>query len=132
MPSRCNVSGIYIAGGIAQKIQGFFEQSDFRASFDSKGRLSTFVQSIPTTLIINPDAALLGAANIEAFIDTQLLPRMYGPGYAGHRMESAANGDDLRIISPAGERYRFSMDMDTLHEGGSRSIAHKHPRSLGP
>jgi glucokinase len=54
--------GLYIAGGIAQKIQGFLEQSDFRASFESKGRLSAFVKSIPTKLILNADAALLGAA----------------------------------------------------------------------
>jgi len=26
------------------------------------------------------------------------------PGYARYRMESAANGDDLRVISPAGVR----------------------------
>jgi glucokinase len=54
--------GVYIAGGIGQKIQGFLEQSDFRASFESKGRLSAFVKSIPTKLIVNGDAALLGAA----------------------------------------------------------------------
>jgi iron-only hydrogenase group A len=59
-----------------------------------------------------------GAANIEAFIDTHLPPRKYGPGYARHRMESAADIDDLRVITPAGERCRFSMEIDTLHEGG--------------
>jgi iron-only hydrogenase group A len=67
-----------------------------------------------------------GAANIEVFIDTQLPPRMYGPGYARHRMESAADSDDLRVMTPAGERCRFSMDIDTLHESGqSRMIIEK-------
>ena len=54
--------GVYIAGGIAQKIEGFLAQSPFRTRFDSKGRLSPYVTAIPTKLIVNPDAALLGAA----------------------------------------------------------------------
>jgi glucokinase len=54
--------GVYIAGGIAQKIEGFLAQSPFRTRFDSKGRLSPYVAAIPTKLIVNADAALLGAA----------------------------------------------------------------------
>ncbi len=55
-------AGVYIAGGIAQKIEPFLAQSEFRVRFESKGRLSAFVKAIPTRLIHNPDAALLGAA----------------------------------------------------------------------
>ncbi len=55
--------GVYIAGGIAQKIQIFLAQSEFRSRFESKGRLSSFVQGIPTRLILSADAALLGAAH---------------------------------------------------------------------
>lgn len=54
--------GVYIAGGIAQKIEGFLTRSPFRARFESKGRLSAYVSAIPTMLIVNGDAALLGAA----------------------------------------------------------------------
>ena len=54
--------GVYIAGGIAQKIEAFLVQSAFRPRFEDKGRLSPFVQAIPTRLIVNPDVALLGAA----------------------------------------------------------------------
>jgi glucokinase len=54
--------GVYIAGGIAQKIEGFLVQSPFRARFEDKGRLSPFVKAIPTKLIVNSDVALLGAA----------------------------------------------------------------------
>jgi glucokinase len=54
--------GVYIAGGIAQKIEGFLVQSSFRRRFEEKGRLSPYVQAIPTRLIVNPDVALLGAA----------------------------------------------------------------------
>ncbi len=54
--------GVYIAGGIAQKIEEFLGQSAFRARFESKGRMSPYVQPIPTKLILNADAALLGVA----------------------------------------------------------------------
>ena len=54
--------GVYIAGGIAEKIEGFLIQSPFRRRFEDKGRLTAYVAAIPTKLIVNPDIALLGAA----------------------------------------------------------------------
>jgi glucokinase len=54
--------GVYIAGGIAQKIESFLTRSAFRTRFESKGRLTPYVQAIPTKLILSADAALLGAA----------------------------------------------------------------------
>ncbi len=60
--------GVYIAGGIAQKIEGFLAQSAFRARFESKGRLSAYVAAIPTKLIVNGDAALLGAARARGIL----------------------------------------------------------------
>jgi glucokinase len=54
--------GVYIAGGIAQKIEDFLQRSPFRKRFESKGRLSGYVESIPTRLIVSDDAALIGAA----------------------------------------------------------------------
>lgn len=54
--------GVYIAGGIAEKIESFLIASPFRRRFESKGRLSPWVAAVPTRLIVNPDAALLGAA----------------------------------------------------------------------
>lgn len=54
--------GVLIAGGIAGKIEPILMQSAFRERFEAKGRLSPFVKAIPTRLIVNPDAALLGAA----------------------------------------------------------------------
>jgi hypothetical protein len=74
----------------------------------------------------SPFGDIYGAANIEAFVDTDLPPRKYGAGYARHRMESAADIDDLGVITPAGVRCRFSMEIDTLHEGGqSRMVIRK-------
>jgi glucokinase len=54
--------GVYIAGGIAEKIEAFLMESPFRRSFEDKGRLTAYVAAIPTHLIVNPDIALLGAA----------------------------------------------------------------------
>lgn len=61
--------GVLIAGGIAPRIERFLRESPFRHSFEAKGRLSGYVRSIPTRLIVNPDAALIGAARagIEAW-----------------------------------------------------------------
>ena len=52
--------GVYIGGGIAHNLD--LEHSSFRARFENKGRLSYFVKSIPTRLIVNENAAFLGAA----------------------------------------------------------------------
>jgi glucokinase len=54
--------GIYIAGGIVPRIASFFAQSEFRARFEAKGRLSSYLAAIPTYLIVRPVPALLGAA----------------------------------------------------------------------
>ena len=65
----------------------------------------------------SPFGDIQGASNIETLINTHLPPRKYGPGYARHRMQSAADIDDLTVVTPAGERCRFSMEIDTIHEG---------------
>lgn len=54
--------GVYIAGGIAEKIEEFLMQSPFRRRFEDKGRLTPYVAAIPTQLNVYPDIALLGAA----------------------------------------------------------------------
>lgn len=54
--------GVYVAGGIAKKILPFLLRSRFRDRFEDKGRLSHYVQAIPTRLILNDDATFLGAA----------------------------------------------------------------------
>ncbi len=55
-------SGVFIAGGVAQKLVKDLEAGAFRAQFENKGRLSYYVKPIPTRLILNEDAAFLGAA----------------------------------------------------------------------
>jgi glucokinase len=54
--------GVFIAGGIAQKIKDILSASAFRARFESKGRMSGFVQAIPTRIILDDNATFIGAA----------------------------------------------------------------------
>ncbi|MGZ5885025.1 MAG: [FeFe] hydrogenase, group A [Burkholderiaceae bacterium] len=70
----------------------------------------------------SPFGDIQGASNIAALINTDLPPRQYGPEYARHRMESAADIDDLTVVTPMGERCRFSMEVDTLHNGSQSRI----------
>ncbi len=53
-------AGVFIAGGIVPKLGAFFEDSDFRGRFVSKGRLSYFMEPIPTYLITHDLPAFLG------------------------------------------------------------------------
>ena len=54
--------GVFIAGGIAAKIERFLLRSQFRTRFENKGRLSGYVEAIPTRLVLNDDATFFGAA----------------------------------------------------------------------
>jgi hypothetical protein len=45
---------------------------------------------------------------------------------ARHRMESASDADDLTVVTPAGERCRFSMEVDTVHEGSQSRMVIRH------
>ena len=54
--------GVYIAGGIAQKIETIHRAEPFRQALRGQGPAVAFVKAIPTRLIVNPDVAMLGAA----------------------------------------------------------------------
>lgn len=56
--------GVYVAGGIAPEILDFLGASPFRERFESKGRMSDYVKAIPTFVVIQPHAALIGAASL--------------------------------------------------------------------
>ena len=56
--------GVMLAGGILPAIGDFFAASDFRARFAAKGRFESYMKAIPTRLIVNDDAGLLGAASL--------------------------------------------------------------------
>lgn len=65
----------------------------------------------------SPYGDVQGAAAISELIETRLSPRQYGPAYVRHRMASAADIDDLTVVTHTGERCRFFMEVDTVPDG---------------
>lgn len=61
--------GVYIAGGIVPRFIEFLQNSEFRKRFEAKGRLSSFINGIPTFVITEAQPGLLGAS---AYIRQQL------------------------------------------------------------
>lgn len=61
--------GVYIAGGIVPRFVSFIQNSKFRQRFDAKGRLSSFINNIPTYVITEAQPGLIGAS---AYIRQQL------------------------------------------------------------
>jgi len=55
--------GMYLGGGIPPRILDFLKEKTFMNSFTSKGRLSYLLTDIPVKVILNPKAALIGAAS---------------------------------------------------------------------
>ena len=54
--------GVYIAGGIVPRFVDYLKMSDFRARFETKGRLSAITEQAPTYVITEEQPGLLGAA----------------------------------------------------------------------
>jgi glucokinase len=69
--------GVFVAGGVAAKLAPLFEQSPFRARFESKGRYAAYAAGIPTRLIVSEEAALQGLALLAAE------PGLFAIDYAG-------------------------------------------------
>jgi glucokinase len=56
--------GLCLAGGIPAKIIEFLHQEHFINAFTAKGRMSNWIRQVPVKVVLNPEAALLGAARI--------------------------------------------------------------------
>ncbi|MFD1744567.1 glucokinase [Rhizobium helianthi] len=54
--------GVYIAGGISQKILPAFKRPEFRAAFEDKAPHQAMMRQIPTFIVTHPQAALAGLA----------------------------------------------------------------------
>jgi glucokinase len=55
-------AGVYVGGGIAPKILPALENGMFMEAFRAKEPMADLVATMPVSVILNPDAALLGAA----------------------------------------------------------------------
>ena len=57
-------AGCYIGGGIVPRLGEYFARSPFRARFETKGRFSSYVASVPTYVILGETPALRGLATL--------------------------------------------------------------------
>lgn len=62
MALKLLATGIYLGGGIPPRILARLQQRDFLSAVQNKGRFSELVSDIPIHVILDPDAALHGAA----------------------------------------------------------------------
>jgi glucokinase len=60
--------GVFLAGGIAPSIIGRLQSGGFRQRFEAKGRFDSYLRPIPTAVIVDPFAALSGAASLALSI----------------------------------------------------------------
>ena len=61
--------GAYIAGGISPRILDFTSRSEFRSRFEAKGRFRTYLERVPTQVIVHPAAAFLGLASLSNIVN---------------------------------------------------------------
>ncbi len=57
-------AGCYIGGGIVPRLGAYFARSPFRDRFETKGRFSSYVASVPTYVILAQTPALRGLATL--------------------------------------------------------------------
>lgn len=58
--------GVYLAGGILPRLKTQLERSSFRVRFEAKGRMTPYLEAIPTWLITAPHPAFKGLARLAA------------------------------------------------------------------
>jgi len=60
--TTASLGGVYIAGGIVPRFIDYVQNSDFRARFETKGRMSHLNKQTPTYVITESQPGLIGAA----------------------------------------------------------------------
>lgn len=61
--------GVFVSGGIAPRMADRLAAGTFRARFEAKGRLTPYVKDIPTSLVLHPYPALIGAGRELAMME---------------------------------------------------------------
>ena len=54
--------GVYLAGGLPQRVLPFLKETSFLDAFHNKGRTRHLIEEIPVHVITNPETGLIGAA----------------------------------------------------------------------
>ena len=58
--------GVFLYGGVVQKLSALMDKQAFRAAFEAKAPLEKFLAQIPTRLITHPTPGLIGCAAVAA------------------------------------------------------------------
>jgi glucokinase len=61
-------AGVYVGGGIAPKILPMLQAGPFLEAFRDKEPMTALVATMPVSVILNPDAGLLGAASHAQYL----------------------------------------------------------------
>jgi glucokinase len=94
--------GIYVGGGIVPRLGELFDRSPFRERFEAKGRLSTYVERIPTYVLTAENLAFDGVSSLLS----DHIPDGDGSNPVLDRVRSALGG-----LSPAERRVaNFVLD----------------------
>lgn len=56
--------GVFITGGIIPRFIDYFHESEFRPRFEAKARLASFVEHVPTRVVMAKQPGLLGSAAV--------------------------------------------------------------------
>ncbi len=54
--------GVFLRGHLVEAISPILKRGKFRERFEDKGRMRSYLEAVPTRLIVHPEPALLGAA----------------------------------------------------------------------
>jgi len=65
----CALGGVYIAGGIAPRIAAFLARSEFRERFEGKGRFRSYLEAVPTNIIVHPYPTFVGLKALSEAAD---------------------------------------------------------------
>jgi glucokinase len=59
--------GVYVAGGIAEKILPALQQGEFIEAFNNKSKMGDLLKTIPVSVVTNPKVGLLGTMAVAAY-----------------------------------------------------------------
>lgn len=66
-----STGGVYVAGGIAPKVLPFLSDGRFREAFLAKGRMRHLLEAMPVSVVLESNAALMGAAALATHAATE-------------------------------------------------------------
>ncbi len=84
------LGGVYLAGGILPRLIEPLRASRFRERFEAKGRFAAYLKPVPARLIVEPDPAFLGLANLARGLEAESAARRQGDSGAAAAPGSSA------------------------------------------